>query len=75
MVPSRTKALAAACLFALALSGCGTLQGDADVDTADGEGAIGHGPGLVTGKRGAFVIYNDVWTGARPGDTGFSPED
>ena len=75
MRPTRIRAYAAACLLSLALSGCGKVQGDAEVDTADGEGAIGHGAGLFTGKRGAFIIENDVWTGARPGDKGFSPED
>ena len=49
------------CFFVVAvpaaLSGCGIVRGDKDVDTADGEGAIGKGPGLITGKRGAIIIY------------------
>lgn len=38
-------------------SACGVWRGDKDVDTDVGEGAIGEGPGLITGKRGAIVIY------------------
>ena len=64
----------AACLLVLSLAGCGALRGDAQVDTDDGEGAIGRGAGLITGKRGAIVIDNEVWTGAVPGDDGFTPE-
>ena len=41
----------------LALSACGLVRGDKDVDTSDGEGAIGKGPGLLTGKRGGIVIF------------------
>ena len=41
----------------LALSACGLVKGDKDVDTSDGEGAIGKGPGLLTGKRGGIVIF------------------
>lgn len=64
----------AVCLLAIALAGCGALQGDAVVDTADGEGAIGKGPGLFTGKRGAIVIDNDVWSGAVQEDDGTAAE-
>ncbi len=41
----------------LALGACGWVKGDKDVDTSDGEGAIGKGPGLLTGKRGGIVIF------------------
>jgi len=41
----------------LALSACGLVRGDKDVDTSDGEGAIGKGPGILTGKRGGVVIF------------------
>lgn len=41
----------------LALGACGWVKGDKEVDTADGEGAIGKGPGLLTGKRGGIVIF------------------
>ena len=41
----------------VALSACGMTRGDKDVDTADGEGALGKGPGILTGKRGGIVIY------------------
>lgn len=64
----------AVCMLSAALAGCGTFEGDAVVDTADGEGAIGKGAGLITGKRGAIVIDNDVWTGAVPGDDGTAAE-
>ena len=52
----------------LVLSGCAGVQGDREVDVADGEGAVGRGPGLVTGKRGAILIHNDPWEGATPGE-------
>lgn len=40
------------------IGGCGGyVRGDRDVDTSDGEGAMGKGPGLITGKRGGIVIY------------------
>ena len=41
----------------LALSACGWVKGDKDVDTSDAEGGIGKGPGLLTGKRGGIVIF------------------
>ena len=41
----------------LALGACGMVRGDKDVDTSDAEGAIGKGPGLLTGKRGGIVIF------------------
>ena len=49
----------ALCVLALPMvaSGCGKFRGDKHVDTSDGEGAMGKGPGLLTGKRGAIVIY------------------
>ena len=57
----------------LVLSGCAGVQGDREVDVADGEGAdgegaVGRGPGLVTGKRGDILIHNDPWEGATPGE-------
>lgn len=41
----------------VALGACGVVKGDKDVDTADGEGAMGKGPGILTGKRGGIIIY------------------
>lgn len=52
----------------LTLSGCAGVQGDREVSTADGEGAIGRGGGLFTGKRGGIVIHNDPWEGSTPGE-------
>ena len=47
------------CILVLPLvaSGCSKVRGDKDVDTSDGEGAMGKGPGLLTGKRGGVIIY------------------
>ena len=39
------------------LAGCGLWQGDKVVDTEPQADAIGKGPGLFTGKRGAIIIY------------------
>ena len=50
----------------LAVSGCVEWQGARDVSTDVGGGALGHGPGLFTGKRGGIVIYSDVWSGSSP---------
>lgn len=41
----------------ISLTGCGVFRGDKDVDTSDGEGALGKGPGVITGKRGGIIIY------------------
>ena len=41
----------------LALGACGWVKGDKDVDTDVGEGAMGKGPGLLTGKRGGIIIF------------------
>jgi len=41
----------------LSISACGSFKGDKDVDTQDGEGGMGKGPGLLTGKRGGVIIY------------------
>ena len=62
----RSFALSLACALALAVSGCAEWQGASDVSTDVGGGALGHGPGLITGKRGAIVIYSDAWSGASP---------
>ena len=45
------------CAVPIALGACGVWQGDKEVDTDDGEGALGKGPGLLTGKRGGIIIY------------------
>lgn len=58
--------LLGALVAGMALAGCGEIQGDRDVSTDDGEGAIGRGGGLITGKRGGIIIYNRVWDGAAP---------
>lgn len=52
----------------LALGACVTIQGDKNVDTDDGEGALGKGPGLISGKRGAFELPGVDWDGAAPND-------
>jgi hypothetical protein len=41
----------------LAVSACGVWRGASDVSTDHGGGAIGKGPGLITGKQGGIVIY------------------
>ena len=61
------KTIAVAALFALSLglAGCSAWQGAKEIDpTPPGEER--DGPGLISGKEGGFVIYNDVWTGATP---------
>jgi hypothetical protein len=55
------------CTLSLAVAGCGQWEGAKDVNTDIGSGAMGSGPGLITGKRGGIIIYNDIWTGAVPG--------
>jgi hypothetical protein len=52
--------------LALAVSGCAEWQGARDVSTDVGADALGHGPGLFTGKRGAIILYQDVWPGSSP---------
>lgn len=39
------------------LAGCGLWQGDQVVETEPQADAIGKGPGLFTGKRGAIILY------------------
>ena len=34
----------------------------------DGEGALGKGPGLISGKRGGFELPGFDWDGAAPDD-------
>ena len=41
----------------LTLAGCGLWQGDKVVETEPQADAIGKGPGLFTGKRGAIILY------------------
>lgn len=53
-------------VLSLGVAGCDAFKGDEDVDTADGEGGLGKGPGLFTGKEGALVIESEVWEGAGP---------
>ncbi len=53
----RTLILALGVLSYLALGACSLVRGSSDVDTDVGEGAMGKGPGLVTGKQGGIVIY------------------
>ena len=53
----RSLLLALGIVSLLALGACGVWRGSDDVDTASGGGAIGKGPGLVTGKEGGIVIY------------------
>ena len=56
-----------ACVPLLTVASCAEWQGTNDVSTDVGGGALGTGPGLITGKRGGIIIYNDVWSGAAPG--------
>ena len=43
----------------ISLTGCGVFRGDKNYDTDDdiGDGAMGKGPGLISGKRGGLIIY------------------
>ena len=43
----------------ISLTGCGIVRGDKDIDTDKdvGDGSMGEGPGLITGKRGGIIIY------------------
>ena len=68
MKASGIRKIVAVALLGLALCACGTIQGDKDVDTDDGEGALGKGPGLFTGKRGGFLLPSSPWDGAAPDD-------
>ncbi|MEM9682085.1 MAG: hypothetical protein AAF942_02360 [Pseudomonadota bacterium] len=52
--------------LAAVTTSCADIHGSKTVDTAPAAEAIGHGPGLFTGKEGAFVIYDHVWGGASP---------
>ncbi len=54
--------------FGLALGACVSIQGDKTVSTDDGEGALGAGPGLISGKRGGFELPTSNWEGAAPND-------
>lgn len=69
MLPMLRKSLLliVLCTLSLSAAGCGQWEGAKDVNTDIGSGAMGSGPGLITGKRGGIIIYNDVWTGAVPG--------
>ena len=62
----KCAAILIACGLAAATAGCGEIHGSKTVDTSPPAEAIGHGPGLFTGKEGAFVIYEHVWGGASP---------
>lgn len=68
MTASGFRKIAAVAVLSLALGACVTIQGDKDVDTDDGEGALGKGPGLISGKRGGFELPTAVWDGAAPDD-------
>jgi hypothetical protein len=66
-MPRKGLVLTLICSLSFAVAGCGQWEGAKDVNTDIGSGAMGSGPGLITGKRGGIIIYNDVWTGAVPG--------
>lgn len=68
MTVSDIRKIVTAAALSLALSACVTVQGDKDVDTDDGEGALGKGPGLISGKRGGFELPGFDWDGAAPND-------
>lgn len=55
------------CSTLLALSGCGEWKGSNTIDTEPAAESEGYGPGLVSGKEGGIVFYNDVWFGNAPG--------
>jgi hypothetical protein len=57
----------ALCLALLPLSGCSEWKASNTIDTVPAADTAGDGPGLVSGKEGGIVFYNDVWSGAVPG--------
>lgn len=65
--PMRPILRTLALTLTLAICGCGAWEGVSDVSTDVGGGALGHGPGLFTGKRGAIILYEGTWSGAAPG--------
>jgi len=60
-------AISLACTLSLMAAACSGWQGSQSVDTDPGGDALGHGPGLFSGKEGGFVIYKEPWTGTVPG--------
>jgi len=68
MTASGIRKILVAAAVSAALGACVTVQGDKDVDTDDGEGALGKGPGRFTGKRRAFELPGLDWDGAAPND-------
>lgn len=50
----------------MVLAGCGQWKGSETVDTESAADRAGDGPGLVSGKEGGIVFYNDAWFGAAP---------
>lgn len=68
MTVSDIRKFVTAAALSLALGACVTVQGDKNVDTDDGEGALGKGPGLISGKRGGFELPGFDWDGAAPND-------
>lgn len=55
------------CLALSALAGCGEWKGSNTIDTEPAADRAGDGPGLVSGKEGGIVFYNNTWSGAVPG--------
>lgn len=68
MTVSGIRKILVAGMLSAALGACVTIQGDKNVDTDDGEGALGKGPGLISGKRGGFELPGVAWDGAAPND-------
>ncbi len=54
------------CAIPLATAGCAEWHGAKNVSTEIPAEAVGHGPGLFTGKQGGIVIYSGPWFGASP---------
>jgi hypothetical protein len=53
----RSSLLIVGLLSLLALGACGVWRGSNNVNTDAPDDAIGHGPGLLSGKDGGVVIY------------------
>ena len=68
MTVSGIRKIVSVAALSLALGACATIKCDSDVDTDDGEGALGKGPGLISGKRGGFEFPGFDWDGAAPND-------
>ena len=55
------------CLMAALLAGCAEVVGSKTINTEPAAESEGEGAGLISGKEGGIVFYNDVWWGSAPG--------